>query len=96
MATSKLRLPNLFILIDDDPVSNTLCDIILHKAFHKHEVQAFTKPEKGLDFVRKNYLQHPVETTIFLDINMPRTWSSPTHASCLLTAQVRRHHFTVC
>lgn len=66
-----MKLPEHFILIDDDPFNNILNKIVLNKAFSNTKVIGFTEPEDGLDYIIKQYSTTPVSTVIFLDINMP-------------------------
>jgi CheY-like chemotaxis protein len=62
-----------FLLIDDDPLNNTLTKMILKKSFEVVHVNAFTVPEDGLEFIKSEPNHNPPDgkTTLFLDINMP-------------------------
>src|SRR5580765_8246825 len=59
-----------FIVIDDDPINNFLCNIILKKLLGTPDFQSFTIPEKGLMFIEKE-LAGDKPVILFLDINMP-------------------------
>lgn len=61
-----------FIIIDDDPVNNLICDKIIKSLFSDADVQSFTDPQKGLDYICTNYdAVNDQATILFLDINMP-------------------------
>lgn len=62
-----------FIVVDDDPVSNKICQYTICKVIEQAEVKCFEFPVEGLNFIATNYLNFTEEmpTTLFLDINMP-------------------------
>lgn len=61
-----------FMLVDDDPVSNKICDFTIKKVIAGAEVKCFQYPAEGLDFIRENYGNVSLKPTILiLDINMP-------------------------
>jgi len=63
-----------FIVIDDDPLNNTICRLTIKKALGSVEVITFTDPQQGLQYIEENYSRPPEEdgeTVLFLDINMP-------------------------
>jgi CheY-like chemotaxis protein len=62
-----------FILIDDDAACNMISRFTLRKAIADVTIDVFTEPEKGLEFIQKNYNEQDVDrpTVLFLDINMP-------------------------
>lgn len=63
-----------FIVIDDDPLNNTICRLTIKKALGSVEVITFTDPQQGLQYIDENYSRPPGEdgeTVLFLDINMP-------------------------
>ncbi len=62
-----------FMVVDDDPTNNLICEYILKREFKDVPVTLFTVPEKGLEFISSEYteIKEPVETILFLDINMP-------------------------
>jgi len=64
-----------FLLIDDDPLSNRICQTLLQSAFGEVEIKTFTEPEKGLDYIARSYVNTAIndhEPILLLDINMPR------------------------
>ena len=63
-----------FIVIDDDEINNLYCRIIIEEATGKLEIQTFNIPEKGFEYITKEYSNNEKPTVLFLDINMP-TWS---------------------
>ena len=63
-----------FIVIDDDEINNLYCKIIIEEAAGKLEIQTFDIPEKGFEYITKEYSNNEKPTVLFLDINMP-TWS---------------------
>jgi CheY-like chemotaxis protein len=63
--------PNNFLIIDDDPTNNLLCEAALKKAFVGSDVISFIKPEDGIKYIETIYPLNPVPTILFLDINMP-------------------------
>ncbi len=62
-----------FIVVDDDPVSNKICQYTICKVIKEAEVTCFEFPVEGLNFIATNYRNFTEElpTTLFLDINMP-------------------------
>ncbi len=62
-----------FLLVDDDPLNNSLTKMTLKKSFEKVHVNDFTIPEDGLEFMKFEPSHNPPDgkTTLFLDINMP-------------------------
>lgn len=61
------------IILDDDSLHNTLCILYIKKIFPDIDIDivGFTNPLEGLDYIQAEYTAHPVETILFLDINMP-------------------------
>ena len=66
-----MKLPEFFMLIDDDIFSNILCKAVLKEIFANIDVVGFTEPEKGLEYIKNEYADNPVSAVLFLDINMP-------------------------
>lgn len=67
-----MEQPERYILIDDDSINNMFSKIIIKEASGgRSDIQMFTNPEKAVAYIESEYLQHPVLTYIFLDINMP-------------------------
>ncbi len=62
-----------FLLVDDDPISNSLTKMILKKSFDELHINDFTMPENGLEFMKSEHSHNLPDgkTTLFLDINMP-------------------------
>jgi len=62
-----------FLIIDDDSFNNKICTIVIKSIYSDTEVISFTEPEKGLEYLKQNYLnsEHDINTFILLDINMP-------------------------
>lgn len=61
-----------FILIDDLPMNNMLCSLYILKIFPKADIQTFTDPREGLEYIRtKNTGTGVHETIVFLDLKMP-------------------------
>lgn len=61
-----------FILIDDDPINNFICESILRICAVGAPVKAFTNPQLAIDYIRDNYpLTDGGKTILLLDINMP-------------------------
>lgn len=63
-----------FIVIDDDPLNNTICRLTIKKALGPVEVITFTDPQQGLQYIGDQYsnpelMEH--SAVLFLDINMP-------------------------
>ncbi|MCM4162676.1 MULTISPECIES: response regulator [unclassified Arenibacter] len=67
------NLYKLFILVDDDPLSNLLLKKVIEKNLEGAEVKDFNIPEIALDYIETDLEHHPFEEkiTLFLDINMP-------------------------
>ena len=63
-----------FIVIDDDPLNNTICKLTIKKAVGVLDVKTFTDPLAGLHYVSEEYPgseEASRPTFLFLDINMP-------------------------
>lgn len=61
-----------FIVIDDDPVNNRICSIIIERTFPGRKALCFTEPEEALDFISENYKDTSErQAVLLLDINMP-------------------------
>lgn len=67
------QITKRFLLVDDDPLNNSLNKMILKKSFNLVQINAFTTPEDGLEFMKSEPYHNPPDgkTTLFLDINMP-------------------------
>lgn len=61
-----------FILIDDDPISNTICKLTLEMVLGKVDSETFTNPQEALKHIETKYATPTLRKTILLlDINMP-------------------------
>lgn len=67
------NLNKLFILVDDDPLSNLLLKKVIEKNLEGAEVKDFNIPEIALEYIETDLEHNPFEKkiTLFLDINMP-------------------------
>jgi response regulator RpfG family c-di-GMP phosphodiesterase len=65
--------PKRFIIIDDDPFSNKICSMLIKSVFGEMDIQTFTIPETGFEYVQEEYASedHAHKTVMLLDINMP-------------------------
>lgn len=66
-----MKIPQRFLLIDDDPSNNLLTKISIKKVIEGADVVDHTIPENGIQYIVDQYTENPVETVLFLDINMP-------------------------
>jgi CheY-like chemotaxis protein len=66
-----MTIPQRFLLIDDDPSNNLLTKISIKKTIEGADVVDYTMPENGIQFIVDEYTENPVQTVLFLDINMP-------------------------
>ncbi len=62
-----------FVVIDDDPVNNALCKMIIKIVLGKVDVKTFTLPERGFEFIESEYAKNGNNNSsvILLDLNMP-------------------------
>jgi len=61
-----------FLIIDDDPCNNFVCELVIKRAVADVDVQTFTQPTMAIDYIKNEYSQNAdVPTIVFLDINMP-------------------------
>lgn len=69
---SCMKAISRFLIIDDDPGNNILCELIIQKAIPDVDIQTFTEPEEAIDYIKHEYSNgHAAPTVLFLDINMP-------------------------
>lgn len=61
-----------FIIVDDDPLNNSICKLVIKSATHTTDILDFIYPEEALEFLKKHGNQLSDNTILFLDINMPR------------------------
>ena len=61
------------MVVDDDPISNMLCEHILRRLPVESEIQLYAEPMEALKAIEENYKEpnHNKATVLFLDINMP-------------------------
>jgi response regulator RpfG family c-di-GMP phosphodiesterase len=71
-----MKSPIRIIVIDDDLINNMICRQTIKSTNPDLETLTFNIPEKGFEYVEKEYTAIDKEqfTILFLDINMP-TWS---------------------
>jgi CheY-like chemotaxis protein len=61
-----------FILIDDDPINNMICEQVIQEVLPEAEILSFTDPETGLSHIHSVYeVPAASNAIIYLDINMP-------------------------
>ncbi|MGZ3885061.1 MAG: response regulator [Bacteroidia bacterium] len=66
------KTKQIFIIIDDDPISIFLSRSVLQNEFAKATIIDFTSAERGLEFIREiGAGPGTPEILIFLDLNMP-------------------------
>ena len=65
--------PKYFIVIDDDAINNKICRTVIEKIYNDTEVNTFTDPIAGFEFIVSEYsnLTNDKRAILFLDINMP-------------------------
>lgn len=68
-----MKLPERFIVVDDDRTSNMICEFSLRRFSPITEIKTFVSPEDALQFIKEAYLDTSLNTPtmLFLDINMP-------------------------
>jgi CheY-like chemotaxis protein len=63
---------NRFVVVDDDPLNNLVCNHIILKFTPDAEIKLFTNPEKALEMVGSlGESSDNGEFVLFLDVNMP-------------------------
>lgn len=60
-----------YIIVDDDPTNNMICNMTLRNTLGTAATQTFTDPEEGLRYIRNNFDRNSGKTVLFLDLNMP-------------------------
>jgi response regulator RpfG family c-di-GMP phosphodiesterase len=60
-----------FVIVDDDPLNNALCQVIIKTTIAEAEVKTFTLPEKVLEYIVVEYSKIGHEAILLLDLNMP-------------------------
>ncbi|MDN3656003.1 response regulator [Ferruginibacter paludis] len=66
--------PLQFIIIDNDPVNNLLCDLAIKDAVADAGIIDFTEPVKAFEYISKDTESNNNKKIVLLDINMP-TWT---------------------
>jgi CheY-like chemotaxis protein len=62
----------LFILIDDDPINNSISRLTIMNAISAVEVIVFSDPILGLRFLKDHFKLHTATSTVLLlNLNMP-------------------------
>ena len=60
------------IIIDDDPICNSINSILFMRFIRNIDILTFTLPEEGLEFIISEYSkEQQTSVVLFLDINMP-------------------------
>jgi CheY-like chemotaxis protein len=63
-----------YIVIDDDPLNNTICRLTIKKVLGEVDVKTFTDPRQGFEYIGEEFsrdLESEDFAVLFLDINMP-------------------------
>ncbi len=61
-----------FLVIDDDPINNMICNRMIQLTLSGSTVKTFTDPGKGLEHIQIKYTaDDAAKAILFLDINMP-------------------------
>ena len=60
-----------FIAVDDDLASLFMCKVLTQRTFKDIPVVTYSNPQLAADYFQTEFSLNPVETVIFLDINMP-------------------------
>jgi CheY-like chemotaxis protein len=65
--------PPKFIIIDDDPVNNTICRLSIQRALGKRDIKTLSSAESGLEYIQSAFskTESTAQTILLLDINMP-------------------------
>ena len=67
-------IPSRFIIVDNDPVNNMLCDLAIKDAAVDADILAFTNPLKAFEYISAYNESNISMNILLLDINMP-IWS---------------------
>ncbi len=67
-------IPSKFIVVDNDPVNNLLCDLAIREGVSGANFLAFTDPLKAFDHISADDGDNNSMNILLLDINMP-IWS---------------------
>lgn len=58
-----------FIIIDDDPINNMICSMVIEHTLETAEVISYTNADEGFNHIMNR--KKDLATILFLDINMP-------------------------
>jgi CheY-like chemotaxis protein len=62
----------LFILVDDDPINNSISRLTIINTISDAEIAVFTDPKMGLRFLTEGFVEPPVKSAVLLlNLNMP-------------------------
>ena len=62
----------LFILIDDDPINNSISRLTITNVISEVDIVIFDDPKMGLRFLTGDFLEHPAKSAVLLlNLNMP-------------------------
>lgn len=68
-----MKTPDLFVLVDDDPLCNFIAKRIIKVHYPASSIVDFLDPLKGLAYMQQlANEQEPKEAVLLLDINMPK------------------------
>jgi CheY-like chemotaxis protein len=67
----KMKEARRIMIVDDDPLNNSLCRFVIHSVAPELEVIDFEFPERAMDHIREGGLSGTSNTILLLDINMP-------------------------
>ncbi len=62
---------NNFIVIDDDPVNNRICKIIIERISPDNVISCFADSQEAVDYLLRSFAKESGNTIMLLDINMP-------------------------
>ncbi len=63
--------PTNFIIIDDGRISALITELAIKDIFNTAVTTTFINPLEGVDFIKNEFALNPINTALFLDLNMP-------------------------
>ncbi|MFA9212979.1 MAG: response regulator [Candidatus Methylacidiphilales bacterium] len=91
-----MHLKPRFLLVDDDPLNNTLSRMYLARTFGNVEIKEFLIPEEALAHMDQDFTNNQSEgiVTLFLDINMPTLsgWEFLEKFNCFDESLKKQYH----
>jgi two-component system chemotaxis response regulator CheY len=68
-----MNTPDLIMIVDDDPLNNQICELIIKKIKKDMRVRIFQEPADALKAIGSEYSDPKsyISTVLLLDINMP-------------------------